>query len=160
MPVHREKNVFPYSAAQLFALVADVERYPEFLPWCRGARILARGPNEFTAELIIHFKGFTERYTSRVTLSPPQGAPSLAAIGVTLVRGPFHHLENHWKFTEISHSPAATEIDFFLDFAFRSRLLEGLIGGMFARASAKMVGAFAARAAVLYGGEGQPARAP
>ena len=141
MPHHSEKQFSKYSAQQLFELVADVEKYPEFLPWCRAARILDRKENEFTAELIIAFSHFSENYVSRVLLTP------YSSIEVKLVRGPFEHLTNSWKFTK---KDGKTEIDFWLDFKFRKKILEMLIGSLFAKATAKMVSAFQERADRLY----------
>lgn len=141
MPIHTEQQFSPYSPQQLFDLVADVEKYPEFLPWCRAARILERKDGEFLGELVISFAHFSESYVSRVVLDPPHG------IEVTMVRGPFEHLSNSWKFTPEN---GGTRIDFSLDFKFRSRVLEKLIGGLFSKATAKMVSAFKARADVLY----------
>lgn len=142
MPVHTEQQCLPYTAEQVFDLVADVEKYPEFLPWCRAARILERKEGEMLAELVITFSHMSERYTSRVTLNRPH------RIEAVMVKGPFEHLVNRWDF-----KPAAggTEIDFFLDFQFRSRMLEKLIGSVFGKATEKMVTAFKARADVLYG---------
>ena len=149
MPTHSEQQFSPYSAEQLFVLVADVQRYPEFIPWCRAARVLQRDGNWIIAELVIHFKGFTEQYTSRVTLSPPVGGHLPGRIDVELVSGPFEHLRNHWIFTP-RESGGAT-IDFFLDFRFRSRILDKLVSGLFLKANAKMVQAFRTRADALYG---------
>lgn len=155
MPSHSEQQFSPYSPKQLFAMVADVEKYPEFLPWCRAARILSRSvipaqagilndnKEEFLGELIISFAHITESYTSKVTLNPEAGI-----IDVVMVKGPFEHLTNHWKFTAIE---GGTNIDFALDFKFRSKMLEKLIGGLFSRATAKMVDAFKTRADALYG---------
>lgn len=143
MPTLTDHQRSPYTPRQLFALVADVERYPEFLPWCRAARILEHKEGELLAELVISFKGFTESYTSRVVLTPP------AAIDVTMTRGPFEHLVNRWRFTP--EGQGGTAIEFFLDFKFRSRLLEALIGGLFEKATRKMAAAFTARADALYG---------
>lgn len=142
MPLHAEQQFSIYTPQQLFDLVADVEKYSEFLPWCRAARILERRENSFTAELIISFAHFTESYVSLVSLHPHH------AIEVTLVRGPFEHLANHWKFIPVEQG--GTIIDFSLDFKFRSALLEKLIGSLFARATAKMVSAFKTRADQLY----------
>lgn len=148
MPKHTEQQFSPYTPQQLFEMVADIEKYPEFLPWCRAARILERGENEFFGELVISFSHMTEQYTSRVTLMPPQD--NLAGtIDVTMVKGPFEHLTNHWKFTPTENG---TRIDFSLDFKFRSRILEKLIGPLFGKATAKMVTAFKKRATDLYGG--------
>lgn len=142
MPRHTEQQLSPYSPQQLFDLVADIEKYPEFLPWCRAARILERKDNEFLGELIISFAHITESYTSRVTLSAPH------SIDVVMVKGPFEHLTNQWKFTLIENG---TLIDFTLDFKFRSRILEKLIGSLFGKATSKMAGAFKKRAEELYG---------
>lgn len=142
MPSHTETQFSPYAPQQIFDLVADIERYPEFLPWCRAARILERGENSCLAELLISFKHLTEHYTSRVTFSPSH------AVEVEMVAGPFHHLINRWKFTPEGQG---TRIDFFIDFQFRSKLLEKLIGGMFTKAANKMAGAFKERANQLYG---------
>src|SRR5712691_11833822 len=92
MPTHAEQRVLPYTPEQLFALVADVERYPEFLPWCVGARIRERQPDLIIADLIIGFRVFRERFTSRVALTPPR------RIDVTYTEGPFRYLNNHWIF--------------------------------------------------------------
>lgn len=142
MPALTTQHHSPFTPQQLFDLVADVEKYPEFLPWCRAARILERKDGEFLGELIICFAHISERYTSRVQLTPH------SAIDVTLVKGPFSHLENRWRFTP--QPDGGTQIDFFLNFAFRSKLLEKLIGGLFTKATAKMVDAFEERAKMLY----------
>ncbi len=92
MPTHAEERVLPYTPEQLFALVADIERYPEFLPWCVGARIKERRADLIVADLIIGFRMFRERFTSRVSLDPPQ------RIDVAYAEGPFRYLNNHWTF--------------------------------------------------------------
>jgi coenzyme Q-binding protein COQ10 len=148
MPTYSEQQTLPYTTQQLFNLVADIERYPEFLPWCRAARITEREESAFLGELIIHFSHLTERYTSRVALKRPAHASEPGAIEVTMVEGPFEHLVNRWHFTP---EGGGTRIDFFLDFKFRSRLLEKLIGGLFSKAAARMVTAFRSRAEALYG---------
>lgn len=147
MPFHTEQQFSPYTPRQLFDLVADIEKYPEFLPWCRAARIIERGENEFLGELVISFAHITENYISRVVLTPPQPG-SAGTIDVTMVKGPFEHLMNHWKFTPTQDG---TRIDFSLDFKFRSRIMEKLIGSLFSKATAKMVTAFQKRATDLYG---------
>src|SRR6516164_6286677 len=143
MPTHAEERVLPYTPDQLFALVADIERYPEFLPWCVGARIRERGPDLVVADLVIGFRMFRERFTSRVALDPPR------RIDVAYAEGPFRRLTNHWHF-----SPAAggCRIDFFVDFEFRSRLMQRVIEMLFGEAVRRMVGAFERRAHDLYGG--------
>lgn len=147
MPAYQDIRHSPYPTAQIFALVADVEKYPEFLPWCRAARIVERQTDSFIAELVICFKHITEHYTSRVVLFPHE------RIEVTMLKGPFHHLNNRWEFHAAEEG--GTNIDFHVDFAFKSKLLDRLIGGLFARASQKMSAAFMARADALYG-DGEP----
>lgn len=146
MPTHAEKRVLAYTPEQLFDLVADVERYPEFLPWCVGSRIRKRQENVIHADLVIGFKMIRERFTSRVTLDRPR------RIDVAYVEGPLRHLNNHWHFEP---HPRGCEIDFYVDFEFRSRMLERLIGTLFNEAFRRMVGAFESRAAVLYGDAGR-----
>lgn len=142
MPAHSEQQILPYTQEQLFDLVADIERYPEFLPWCRAARVLERGDNELLGELVISFSHMSESYVSRVTLARPH------SIDVAMVRGPFEYLTNRWRFTPLDGGK--TQVDFYLDFKFRSRILEKLIGGLFAKATNKMVEAFRGRAESLY----------
>ncbi len=148
MPTHNDSQTSPYSSEQLYKLVADVEHYPEFLPWCRAARILERNQQGMMAELVISFNHLTERYTSRVELTPPENG-GMGAIDVTMTKGPFEHLVNRWRFMPLPSG--GTQIDFYLDFKFRSRLLEKLIGTVFSKAAEKMVGAFKQRADELYG---------
>ena len=151
MPTHAEMRVLPYTQAQLFGLVSDVERYPEFLPWCVAARIKRRDGDVVFAELVIGFKMVRERFTSKVTLSAPD------RIDVTYTDGPFHHLNNHWIFRPTADG--GTEIDFFVDFEFRSKLLQTLIGALFNEAVRLMVSAFEKRARQLYGADGRTAPA-
>jgi coenzyme Q-binding protein COQ10 len=143
MPTHAEKRVLRYTPEQMFDLVADVGAYPEFLPWCIGARVRKREGDVITADLVIGFKMFRERYTSRVTLDRP------GRIDVRYIQGPLKYLNNHWVFAP---HPEGTEIDFFVDFEFKTRILEKLIGTLFNEAFRRMVSAFEARAADLYGG--------
>lgn len=147
MPKHTEVRQLPYSPKQLYDLVVDIEKYPEFLPWCRAARIIERKPEEFLGELIISFAHLTERYTSKVTGEPPTSTQE-GHIEVDLVKGPFHHLDNHWRFVPKN---GGTEIHFLVDFQFKSSLLEKMIGGVFTKAIEKMADAFNSRADALYG---------
>jgi coenzyme Q-binding protein COQ10 len=142
MPTHAECRVLPYTPEQLFDLVADIERYPEFLPWCQGARIRERQPRLVVADLIIGFKMFRERFTSRVELNPPQ------RIDVTYTEGPFRYLSNYWIFDKV---PEGCRIDFFVDFEFKSRVLQKVMEVLFGEAVRRMVGAFEGRARDLYG---------
>ena len=126
MTSHSETQFLPYTTEQLFDLVADIESYPQFLPWCRAARIIERKPDEMLAELILSFAHMTERYTSRVALQRPLSKDAAGAIDVMLVKGPFKYLTNRWRFTP---EAGGARIDFFIDFQFQSKLLEALIGG-------------------------------
>jgi len=147
MPTHAEQRILPYRPEQLFALVADVERYPDFLPWCVASRIRRREGEVFFADLVIGFKMVRERFTSKVTLTRPD------RIDVTYTEGPFRYLNNHWIFKPTADG--GTEIDFFVDFEFRSKLLQTLIGALFNEAVRLMVGAFEKRARQLYGPDGR-----
>lgn len=142
MPTHAEKRILRYTPEQLFDMVADVRRYPEFLPWCVGARVLTQDEGALTAELTIGFRMFRERFRSQVTLERPDH------IHVQYLNGPFRYLNNHWRFH--AH-PQGTELDFFVDFEFRSRLLQAVIGTVFNEAVRLMVRAFERRAMQLYG---------
>ena len=143
MPTHAEQRVLPYTQQQLFDLVADIERYPEFLPWCLGARIRERRQDVIVADLLIGFRMVRERFTSKVTLRRPN------RIDVAYSEGPFRYLDNHWIFEPTGEG--ACRIDFFVDFEFRSRVLQKLIGVLFNEAVRRMVAAFEGRARQLYG---------
>lgn len=143
MPTHAEKRSLPYTPEQLFALVADVQRYPEFLPWCLASRIRRRDGNVLYADLIIGFRMFREKFTSRVTLQEPH------RIDVAYLDGPLQYLNNHWIFHRTTDG--GTIIDFCVDFEFRSKVLQALIGALFNEAVKRMVHAFELRAHQLYG---------
>lgn len=138
----------PYSADEMYALIADVPAYPQFLPWCAAARVRATRPIEggevMDADLVISFKLFRERFGSRVTLKPDD-----REIVVEYLDGPFKYLNNHWRF--IPNGPTSCTVDFFVDFEFKSRTLQAIIGVVFGEAMNRIVRAFEARAAVLYG---------
>lgn len=138
----------PYSADQMYALVADVESYSEFLPWCAASRVRNREKTEagevLDAELVISFRVFRERFGSRVTLRPGE-----RKIDVEYLEGPFRYLNNHWQFVPVSENEC--EIDFFVDFEFKSRMLQSLIGMVFHEAMRRIVRAFEQRAEALYG---------
>jgi coenzyme Q-binding protein COQ10 len=143
MPRHSETRHLPYTPEQLFELVADVERYDEFLPWVVAVRVRSSSETETVADLMVGFNAFKERFTSRVVKERPH------RICVDYVEGPLKYLHNEWRF-----EPAAdggTDVHFSVDFAFRSRLFEALAGTMFDRALRRMTGAFEQRAAALYG---------
>jgi coenzyme Q-binding protein COQ10 len=152
MPEVTRSALLPYSAVQVYELVADVERYPEFLPWCTAARIRARRPQPdgtevIEADLVISFKVFRERYGSRVTLNPAKNR-----IDVAYLEGPFRYLNNHWHF--IPQGEKACDVDFFVDFEFRSKALQAIIGVVFNEAMHRIVRAFQKRAEALYGAKG------
>jgi coenzyme Q-binding protein COQ10 len=146
MPTHAEKKLLPYTREQLFDLVSDIERYPEFLPWCVGARIRERNGNEILGDLLIGYKMVRERFTSRVVLSWPD------RIDVSYSEGPFKYLNNHWLF--LPQSDGQCLIDFYVDFEFRSKMLQKIMEMFFNEAVKRMVGAFETRAHQLYGTPG------
>ena len=143
MPTHAEKRLLPYSQEQLFELVADIDRYPEFLPWCVATRIRSRTGKIVIADLVIGFKMFRERFTSEVTLARPD------RIDVRYTHGPLRYLNNHWIFRPADDGQCV--IDFYVDFEFRSYLLQKMIGVVFHEAVRRMVDSFERRAGALYG---------
>ena len=147
MPTHHEIKPLPYSAQQMYDLVADVARYPEFLPWNSAARIRSRKPIEggevMEADLVISFKVFRERFGSRVTLLPDQHK-----ILTEYLDGPFKYMKSTWTFREAEQG---CEIEFFVDFEFKNAILQGIIGLVFNDAMQRVVRAFERRAAQLYG---------
>jgi coenzyme Q-binding protein COQ10 len=150
MPTHAEKRLMPYSAEEMFALIADIEAYAEFLPWCQAARIRRRTPlpdgagEVIDADLVISFKVFREKFGSRVTVRP-----AVRVIDVEYLDGPFRYLNNHWEFRP--EGPQACTVEFFVDFEFRSRTLQAIIGVVFNEAMQRIVRAFERRAEALYG---------
>lgn len=148
MTTHSETRVMPYSAQQMYALIADIEKYPEFLPWCAAVRKRSSkmdGEAEvMDADMIVSFKVFREKFGSRVVLKPEQNK-----IDVSYLDGPFKYLDNKWVFTPIDEH--SCEVDFYVDFEFRSRTLQALIGVVFNQAMQQVVRAFEGRATVLYG---------
>ena len=138
----------PYSAAQMYALVADVKSYPDFLPWCAGARIrsdVQQGEHRLVeADLVISFKVFRERFGSKVRLYEEQGR-----IETDYLDGPFKYLKSWWRFADCD---GGCEVEFFVDFEFKNAILQGIIGVVFNEAMQRIVRAFEARAAALYGG--------
>lgn len=143
MPTHAEKRKMPYSPEQMFNLVADVEKYPEFLPWCVAARVRKREGDLMVADLMIGFKMIRERFTSKVIMDRPH------RVDVTYTEGPFKYLNNHWIF--LPAEDGGTIIDFYVDFEFRSKMLQAIIGALFGEAVSLMVSAFEKRARQLYG---------
>ncbi len=152
MPTHSETKRLPYTAQQMYDLVADVSSYPKFLPWNSAARIRSRTPiagaahgagEVMEADLVISFKVFRERFGSRVTLWP-----EVKKIDTEYLDGPFRHMRSNWAFRDI---PGGCEVDFHVDFEFRNAILQGIIGVVFNDAMQRVVRAFERRAAELYG---------
>ena len=147
MPCHSEVKRLPYTSVQMYSLVADVARYPEFLPWTSAARIRSRQPTEageiLEADLVISFKVFRERFGSRVTL-----LPGLNKILTEYIDGPFKHLHSVWSFHDLP--TGGCEVAFDVDFEFKNAILAGIIGLVFNEAMSRVVRAFEARAQKLY----------
>jgi coenzyme Q-binding protein COQ10 len=147
MPTHSETKRLPYTPHQMYDLVADVARYPEFLPWCAAARIRSRRPQGtaevMEADLVISFKVFRERFGSRVTLWPAE-----MRIDTEYLDGPFRYLQSNWRFHP---AEGGCEVEFFVDFEFRNKVLQGVIGVVFHDAMQRIVRAFERRAAALHG---------
>lgn len=141
MPTHQETRFLPHTAEQLFDLVSDVEDYPNFLPWCVALRVNNRDNDVIRADMVVGFKMLREKFTSRVTLTPKE------RIDVEYLDGPFRYLENRWLFVD---RDGGCEIDFFIDFEFRSRLLRKIMEPLFHEAVRRMVRAFEKRAAERY----------
>ena len=150
MPRHRETRALPYTAEQMFALVADVGSYPQFLPWITAVRIRSNTETEMLADVIVGFKSLRETFTSRVVKERPDH------IHVDYIDGPLKHLSNDWRFRPdpAGDGRGVVLIDFEVDFAFKNRMFEMLAGQVFDRALRKMTDAFEARAVVLYGAGG------
>jgi coenzyme Q-binding protein COQ10 len=147
MPHHQETRILPYTAEEMYAVVADIERYPEFLPWCAQVTVRKReteGHVELvTAAMRIAFHAFHERYVSLVRLDR-----SALTIEARHVEGPFQRLDTRWRFVPLD---AGSEVHFLIDFAFKSMLLSAVSGVAFGFVAAKMAEAFVQRAHVLYG---------
>jgi coenzyme Q-binding protein COQ10 len=141
MPGHREQRFLPYTPEQMFAMVADVGCYAEFLPWVTAVRVRSDTENELVADLIVGFKSLRERFTSRVTKERP------LCIHVDYIEGPLKYLHNEWRFTA---AKGGCLVDFSVDFAFKNKLFEAIAGQVFDAALRRMIGAFEARAEALY----------
>ena len=148
MQTHAEKKHLPHTQEQMFKLVSDIAKYPEFLPWCVSTRILSREGNELQADMVIGYNVFREGFTSRVILTEPE------RIDVTYSRGPFKYLNNHWIF--LPEADGTCTVDFFVEFEFRSSLMQKLIGLVFNEAVKKMVRSFEERAYLVYSSNKRP----
>lgn len=149
MPSHSETRALPYTAKQMFDLVADVDRYHEFIPWTTAARVRSvedRGDHAvMLADLVVGFRMFREKFLSRVTLWE-----TARRIDTEYIEGPFKHLISKWEFEETA---TGCNVHFEVDFEFRNRLLQGAAGMFFHEAMTRIVRAFEARARDLYGGD-------
>lgn len=147
MPTHSETRPLPYTAQQMYDLVADVASYPKFLPWCSAARIrsvTAQGDSSvMLADLVISFKVFRERFGSRVVLHPTQ-----FSVDTEYLDGPFKYMKSTWDFKDVE---GGCEVSFFVDFEFKNVILQKIIGVVFSEAMHRIVKAFETRADALYG---------
>lgn len=150
MPTHSETRRLPYSPEQMYELVADVARYPQFIPWISASRVRSvttEGDHAvMLADLVIGFKMFRERFLSRVTLWEES-----RKIDTEYVDGPFKHMISTWQFAPAPDGQGGCEVHFAVDFEFRNRLLQGAAGLFFHEAMQRIVRAFETRAAALYG---------
>jgi len=142
MPRHHERRDLPYGAEAMYDLVADVARYPEFLPWVSAVRVRSNNETEMVADMIVGFKSLRERFTSRVVKAKPR------TIHVDYLDGPLKYLRNDWTFESTA---TGCMVDFSVDFAFRNRLFEAIAGQVFDQALRRMINAFEKRADALYG---------
>ncbi|MGQ0742644.1 MAG: type II toxin-antitoxin system RatA family toxin [Alphaproteobacteria bacterium] len=147
MPEHSEIRELPFTAEQMYSVVADVESYPQFLPWCRSLNVLDRweedGVQLITAEMVVMYHAVQEKYVSRVRLDPI--AREIEAVHI---EGPFERLTNRWRFEPLD---SGCRVYFFIDFAFSSWILSALAGIAFDRTVRRMADAFVVRAKALYG---------
>jgi coenzyme Q-binding protein COQ10 len=147
MPSHSETRILPYSAEEMFAIVADIERYPEFVPGCVALRILDREKvgvvEKLAAEMRVSVQALREKYTSLVALDP-----NARTIEAHHIEGPFHHLDTIWRFVPRAEG---CEVHFAVDFAFKNPVLSAFAGLVFEKITRKMTDAFVARARAVYG---------
>ena len=147
MPKHSETRKMPYTAEQMYDLVADMARYPEFLPWMAAARIRSWGRqgecDVADVDLVISFKVFRERFGSRAVLCPKE-----RTIDSEFLDGPFRYLHSHWAFRDVE---GGCIVEYNVDFEFRSAILQKVIGVVFNEAMQRVVRAFEQRAHELYG---------
>ena len=153
MPSHKEIKLLPHSSSQLFDLVSDIEKYPEFLPWCLSVnRISSEKDSDseiIIADMEIGFQFFRETIRTRVILNRPDDNENGGSVEVEYINGPLKYLRNHWLIKPVDMK--SCELDFFVEFEFKSILFQQLIGALFHQAVKKMVFAFEVRAKELYG---------
>ena len=143
--VHKSVLIW-YTAQEMFDLVVDVERYPEFLPWCNHGKVLERTENGMTAEVGIAFKGVKQVFVTRNEHVPGR------EVRLHLVQGPFSELEGVWTFTPVAEGQRACRVDLRMEYGFSNALLATLVGPVFDKIAASMVDAFVKRADQVYGG--------
>ena len=154
MPQFQTKRPANHSAEEMFALVADIEKYPEFLPLCEALTVKSRkerdGRTLLVADMSIGYKAIRETFTTQVFLKPDE-----QVIEVKYIDGPFKYLSNVWRFEEKTQSGGRSEVEFFIDYEFKSRILGAVMGSMFDRAFRMFAEAFEKRADKIYG-RGEP----
>ena len=144
MKTHIERKILPYTRQQMFDLVADVGAYQDFAPWCVASRVTRQESDSvFFADLVVGYKFFRERFSSKVILDAPD------RLHIEYQKGPLKHLSNYWRFEE--HEDGGCVIDFSVEFEFQNSMLQGMAQVFFQEIIKRMVGAFEARAAELYG---------
>jgi coenzyme Q-binding protein COQ10 len=157
MPSFRTTRSVPFTPRQMFDLVADVGRYPQFLPLCEGLTVLSRARegevDVLTADMTVGYKAIRETFRSRVRLDP--AGMEVAAAGVPGAMGPFSRLENRWQLRD---APGGCEVDFFIAYELRSTMLQMLVGALFDRAFRRYTEAFEERARAVYGASARTAR--
>lgn len=149
MTARRTETFVPYTADQMYALVADIEHYPDFLPWCAALRVVNRstdpaGREVVTADMVVTYKVFRERFRSRATLDK-----AARRVDTQYVDGPFRHLKNFWAFED--QPDGGARVDFEIDFEFRNIILQKTAQAVFDRAFLRMSEAFVKRADAVYG---------
>jgi ribosome-associated toxin RatA of RatAB toxin-antitoxin module len=144
--VHKSVLIW-YSAQEMFNLVIDVERYPEFLPWCSHGTVLERSEHGMSAEVGIAFKGVRQTFTTRNEHVPGR------EVRMHLVKGPFSRLEGVWTFTPVGEDARACRVDLKMDYGFSNALLAKLVGPVFDKIAGSFVDAFVQRAEQVYGSQ-------
>ena len=144
MHSYRNKTTLPFTSKQLFEVVIDVESYPIFLPWCTACKIVNKYSNyDFDADLTVGYKAIDEKYTSKIKADYP------ITINSKAISGPFKYLDSTWTFKDTSDGQC--EVYFGIEYKFKSFFLDKIMGGLFKKATIKMLDAFEKRAKDLYG---------
>ncbi|MBF0421600.1 MAG: type II toxin-antitoxin system RatA family toxin [Magnetococcales bacterium] len=142
MPKRNASVQVPFSARQMFDLVVDMDRYPEFIPWLVKSRKFDVSENRFKSEMTFSFKGLRETFFTLDELDPPH------RITISNLSGPFSHLNSEWRFID---TPNGSKVEFFIDFKFSKKLMDIAMGPVFSKASHSMVESFRKRADAVYG---------